>query len=168
MRGFTTLATAAFLGSFAGAQAAQCAFPDPSFSCACTLATVETTAPVGALSGLVGDVQVTSQANFSPVRDPNPIFLGDSIIVPAGGQATLTIGGECAALLPENTSLVVRILDDCACAGSVDLDAGAGAGAGTTAALVTAAIVIGGGAAIIATMDDDDNDDPPSGGQASP
>jgi len=151
MRGLPLFVFFVLLGAgSASAQVAQCAFSDPTISCVCTTPAANSTDAVGTLSGLVGDVQVTSQVNFSPVGDPNPVFIGDSIIVPGGAQATLSFGPACTTVLQPNTSLVVRVMDGCACAGVAEME---GAGRGWGGAIVAGSAVAT-GVAIVLTADD--------------
>lgn len=74
---------------------------------------------VGQLSGIKGDVMVTVPAGFSaaPTKD-GIIALGDpsTVIVPANGSASLTMG-QCYKDLPQNVTVYVdKKGENCECA----------------------------------------------------
>jgi len=167
MRRLALVMVAAFAGStFEPAVAAQCTFPNAEAAgCVCTLAVdLSATGPVAQLTEIIGDVAVTSQIS-SPMVEPVPVYVGNGIVVPSDGQATLIVGPDCRTVLPADTSLVIRQEGGCVCAGTFGAGTfGAGnngAGGGGAAAVAGVVVVGGAAAAALLASGGDDNDENP-------
>lgn len=111
------LAVAALLAipAYAGAAHAQSqcsALIDQGYSCALPLSEFHhgTTAT---LSAIRGDVQITSDLQFSQAASVVPLNVGDAVVVLSGGSANLAFGPACSRQLPAQSSLVVRTQDGC-------------------------------------------------------
>jgi hypothetical protein len=120
------LSAALLLGAVSGAsaqdQANSCDRLVQNNSCLCAipLAWIQNN-QAAALANASPDVRVTTQAGYTPIAADGTaaLFLGDNVVVPASAGATLVMGTNCAKQLPENSSVVIRTDNECACAALV-------------------------------------------------
>lgn len=91
------------------------------FSCACAVPMSEfTPAGTAALSQINGQVNITTGHQFSSAGPTVPLDIGDGAIVLENSSAVLTFGPSCSRQLREQSSLVIRDVDGCACASVVE------------------------------------------------
>ena len=69
------------------------------------------------LTEIQGDVLKSTPVGFSPVTEPTPLDIGDTVQVKSKSSALLTVGMECSREIGPNASLIVRETEQgCACA----------------------------------------------------
>jgi hypothetical protein len=74
-------------------------------------------ASVALLDQIKGEVLKSDPAGYSPVTQPTPLVIGDSVLVKDRSNALLVMGLDCQREIGPNASLVVRQTDHgCACA----------------------------------------------------
>jgi hypothetical protein len=101
-------------------------------------------APASArLSDAFGNVQITTANQYSPTDQTIPLNIGDAVLVLEDSGASLTFGPACGGALPEQSQLVIRVVEGCALAELVETQTQAATTRpnGTTAVLGTLAIV---------------------------
>ena len=89
--------------------------------CVCTLPLSSfDPATTAILSDISGRVEITTANQYSPADPYVPLNIGDGVIVLEDSSALLSFGPICKKELPEQSTLVVRAVDDCACAAFVE------------------------------------------------
>lgn len=119
----------------------------------------------GQLNPIVGDVLLTKVSGSHAATSVENVSVGDGIVVLENGNASLNAGPSCTLQLPAQSSLVIRAVEDCACASLVETQRVAqsqnpsgGGGRGGAALAAAAAIgVVGAGAAYLIYESDDGN-----------
>jgi hypothetical protein len=152
------------------AQSQCSALIDQGYSCALPLNEFQN-GTTARLSAIKGDIQITSDTQFSQAASVVPLNVGDAVVVLSGGSANLAFGPACSRQLPAQSSLVVRTQDGCVYpsivevqefAQSQNLSVGEEGSAGMGAALVGEGLLASAALAALLLLDEDDDPDPVS------
>lgn len=154
----TVLSIVAVVGVQATPAAPDCGALLASEGCTCAVP-ITPGSPVADLNSVVGDVQKTGAANYTPVSGSSTLQVGDGVLLGVGGAAFLAAGPTCQHALGHDTTLIVQQVGSCACikttstaaggVGTVGVGAvGLGAG-GLDAGTGVAALAVGGGTAAL-------------------
>jgi hypothetical protein len=85
--------------------------------CICVVDPVAPPGHSALLDQIKGQVLKSGQSGFSPITDPTPLDIGDSVQVKASSTAELTVGLNCRNEIGPNASLVIRQTENgCTCA----------------------------------------------------
>jgi hypothetical protein len=128
----------------AGAAENKCERLVDSKECICAIPKEWVPGQVGDLSDIVGNVLVTGAAGYTPASDGKiPLYSGDNVVVPAQASALLKFGEYCQKYLPQNASVIIKQVDECACAALTEVKPGV--------PWWPAAVIGGGGAIVVIT-----------------
>ncbi|MER9652407.1 hypothetical protein NKJ26_02680 [Mesorhizobium sp. M0152] len=150
---FATLTAGGALFSASGA------FAQTAQTCSCLAAMPISAGPVGQLTQVRGDVQVSQAGGYAGVGAEAPVYLGARIMTGAQASASLTVGANCALDIPANMTVKIDPVEDGMCV-SVDAPQAAMVPAGSESSVLPVLLgagAVGGGAAVLLGLQHDDD-----------
>jgi len=128
--------------------------------CACALPLTDfDPGSTAQLSGITGNVNISTSSQFSSTDTAVVLDMGDSAVILENSGALLSFGPTCSRQLASQSSLVIRSVGGCACASLVEAEVAAETELGAAAVLagVAAAAAVGTTAYLISQNDDEDD-----------
>ncbi len=114
-----------------GINAPTSAYAQGAGDCACVVPAALNGQPIGSITGVSGQVQVSQAAGFGAGGAGTPLQLGTQIIVGPLSSALISVGASCSLQIQQNTDVVIDALNSDICVRVKDF-AGETAGASNT------------------------------------